>query len=134
MRKWRNRFQSKKIVVLAEYFEQQTNCSRYRRKMSQSTGEVFRRGISPIYLSSSNKWKPRNLRTALEKYFRFQWNCKKLRTEARNSMANPEIYFKFSLKLYIQFSKHFRSMILGKLGQGYCQKNRVLQFLAKIFG
>ena len=26
----------KKIVVLAEYFEQQTNCSRYRRKMSKS--------------------------------------------------------------------------------------------------
>ena len=44
-------------------------------------GEVLRRGISPIYLFSSNKWKPchgainsrpRNLRTALEKYFRFQ--------------------------------------------------------------
>ena len=65
-------------------------------------GEVLRRGISPIYLSSSNKWKPchgainsrsRNLRTALEKYFRFQWNCKQLRIEARNSMANSEIYF-----------------------------------------
>ena len=49
--------------------------------MSQSTGEVFRRGISPIYLSSSNKWKPyhetinsrpRNLKMALEKFFRFQ--------------------------------------------------------------
>ena len=48
-------------------------------------GEVLRWGISPIYLSSSNKWKwepcpgarssrPRNLRTAREKYFRFQWN------------------------------------------------------------
>ena len=44
-------------------------------------GEVPRGGINPIYLSSSNKWKPchraikswpRNLRTALEKYFRFQ--------------------------------------------------------------
>ena len=44
-------------------------------------GEVLCRGISPIYLSSSNKWRPchgainsrpRNLRTALEKYFRFQ--------------------------------------------------------------
>ena len=92
-RKSRNRHKNKKFVVLAEYFEQQTNCSRYRRKMSQSTGEVFRRGISPIYLSSSNKWKPRNLRTALEKYFRFQWNCKQLRIEARNSMANSEIYF-----------------------------------------
>ena len=65
-------------------------------------GEILRWGISPIYLSSSNKWKPchgainsrpRNLRTALEKYFRFQWNCKQLRIEARNSMANSEIYF-----------------------------------------
>ena len=65
-------------------------------------GEVLRREISPIYLSSSNKWKPchgainsrpRNLRTALEKYFRFQWNCKQLRIEARNSMENSEIYF-----------------------------------------
>ena len=59
-------------------------------------------GISPIYLSSSNKWKrchgainsrPRNLRTALEKFFRFQWNCKQLRIEARNSMANSEVCF-----------------------------------------
>ena len=41
----------------------------------------FREGISRIYLSLSNKWKkchgainsrPRNLRAALEKYFRFQ--------------------------------------------------------------
>ena len=64
--------------------------------------EVIHRGIRPIYLSSSNKWKPchgainsrpRNLRTALEKYFRFQWNCKQLRIEARNSMANSDIYF-----------------------------------------
>ena len=45
-----------------------------------SQGEVLRQGISPIYLSSSNKWKPRhgainsrprNLRMALGKYFRF---------------------------------------------------------------
>ena len=44
-------------------------------------GEVLRGGISRIYLSLSNKWKPwhgainswpRNLRTAVEKYFRFQ--------------------------------------------------------------
>ena len=34
--KWRNRFKNKKIVVSAEYFEQETNCSRYRRKNSQS--------------------------------------------------------------------------------------------------
>ena len=50
-------------------------------------GEVLGQGISPIYLSSSNKGKPchgaikswpRNHGTALEKYFRFQWNCKQL--------------------------------------------------------
>ena len=44
-------------------------------------GEVLRGGMSRIYLSLSNKWKPChgainsrpcNLRTALEKCFRFQ--------------------------------------------------------------
>ena len=54
--------------------------------------EVLRRGISRIYLSLSNKWKrchgainsrPRTLRTALEKYFQFQWY----------SETNPEIFF-----------------------------------------
>ena len=46
-------------------------------------GEIFHGGISRIYLSLSNKWKPcheainsrsrpRNLRTALRKFFRFQ--------------------------------------------------------------
>ena len=48
-------------------------------------GGVLHRGISPIYLSSSNEWKPchetinsrpRNLKMALEKFFRFQWNWK----------------------------------------------------------
>ena len=44
-------------------------------------GEVLHRGISPIYFPLSKKWKPchgainsrpRNLGTALEKYFRLQ--------------------------------------------------------------
>ena len=51
------------------------------KEKGANQGEVLGEGISPIYLSSSNKWKPchgainsrpRNLRTALEKYFRFQ--------------------------------------------------------------
>ena len=73
--------------------------------------EVIHRGIRPIYLSSSNKWKPChgainsrpcNLRMALEKYFRFRWNCKQLRIEARHSMANSEIYFRiFSETIHI---------------------------------
>ena len=28
----------------------------------------------------------------------------------------------------------FHIMILGRLGKGYCKKNRVLEFLPKIFG
>ena len=100
-RKWRNRSQNKKFVALAEYFKQQTNSSRYRKKWA-SQGEVLRRKISPIYFFWSNKWKPChgainsrpcNLRKALEKYFRFQWNCKQLRIETWNSMENSEIYF-----------------------------------------
>ena len=114
-RKWKNRFQNKKCVVLAEYFEQKTNCSRYRRKMSHQ-GEVLHRGISPIYFSSSNNWKPchgainsrpRNLGTALEKYFRLQWNCKQLRNEARNSMANSEIYFPIFSEIILTILKTF---------------------------
>ena len=98
-RKWRKRFQNKGFVVLEEYFGLQTNCSRCRRKTSQIYLFYL---ISPIYLFSSNKWKPchgainsrpLNLRTALQKYIRFQWNCKQLRIEARNSMANSETYF-----------------------------------------
>ena len=104
-------------------------------------GELLRRGISLIYLFSSNKWKPchgainsrpRNLRAAPEKWF--QWNCKQLRIEARNSMTNSEIYFPiFSETIHTILKIFFRSMIWGRLGKGYCKKDRVLEFLAKIF-
>ena len=113
-RKSRNRHKNKKFVVLAEYFEQQTNCSRYRRKMSQSRRSPSSRNQS--YLPFLIKWKPchgainsrpRNLRTTLEKYFWFQWICKQLRIEARNSMANCEIYFPvFSDTIHTIFSQH----------------------------
>ena len=49
-------------------------------------------------------------------------------------MANPEIYFAiFSESIYI-ILKIFHSMILGRLGKGYCKEKRVLGFLAKVFG
>ena len=38
----------------------------------------------------------------------------------------------FSLKLYIQFRKYFNSMVLGSVGRGYCGRNRVLKFLARL--
>ena len=102
-REWRNRFKNKIFFALAEYFEGQTNLEADIEEKWATQGEVLRGGISPIYLSLSNKWKPchgaikfrpRNLRTALEKNFRFQWNCKQLRIETRNGMANCEIYFR----------------------------------------
>ena len=98
--KWRNRFKKERFVVLAEYFEQQTDCSRYRRKICQSMRSPPWRNQALPFLS--NKWKtchratnswPHNFRTALEKYFWFQWNCKETTVEARSSIANCGIYF-----------------------------------------
>ena len=43
----------------------------------------------------------------------------------------------FSLKLYIQFWKYLRSVLLGSIGRSYSKKkrkNRMLEFLAKFFG
>ena len=100
-RKWMNRFKNKKFVFWAEYFEQHKIAADIEEK-STNEGEVIRGGISRIYLSLSNKLKPchrpinsrpSNLRTALEKYIWFQWNCKQLQIEARNSMANWQMYF-----------------------------------------
>ena len=93
-------------------------------------GEILCRGISPIYLSSSNKWKPcfgainsrpLNLRTELERYFRFQWNWKQVRIEARNSMANSQIYFPIFCETMHTILEYFHSMIWGSLGKGYCK-------------
>ena len=52
--RWINRSKIEKFVALAEYFEQQTDCSKYRRKISESRRSV-RGGNSGIYLSLSNK-------------------------------------------------------------------------------
>ena len=84
-------FKIQKFVVLAEYFEQQTDRNRYRRKISKSRIIPSWRGISHIYISSTVGHVI--LRTALKRYFRFPWNCEQLRVEARNSMLNCETYF-----------------------------------------
>ena len=87
-------------------------------------GEVLRRGISTNYLSSSNKWKPchgainsrsRNLRTALEKYFWFKWNCKQLRIKARDSIANSEFHFQIFSKTILTILKIFSQHDLRKV-------------------
>ena len=69
-------FKIEKFVVLAEYFEQQTDCSRYRKKISKLRKSPSCRGIGRIYISLSNKWKtchgainsrPRNFKNGAEK-------------------------------------------------------------------
>ena len=81
-------------------------------------GDVHHGEVIHIYLSLWNIWKPchgtiniwpHNLRTALEKYSRFHWNCKQLRVGARNSTSNCEIYFTIfsetihiTLKIFLQ--------------------------------
>ena len=92
-------------------------------KKLANQGEVLRGGISRIYLSLSNKWKPchgainsqpRYLRTTLEKYFRFKRNFEQLRIEARNSMTNCEIYFPIFFEAIHTISKIFSQHDLRK--------------------
>ena len=87
-RKWWNRFKLENSIVLAVYFQKQTDSANTEEKLLNQR-EVLLGGISHIYLCLSNKWKPYhgainswpgNLRAALEKYFRFHWNCKQLPT------------------------------------------------------
>ena len=94
-------FRIKKLLSWQNIFSNRQIAADIEEKWDNQ-GEVLCQGISPIYPSSSIKWKPchgainswsHNLRTALEKYFRFQWNCKQLWIEASNFMANSEIYF-----------------------------------------
>ena len=103
-RKWRNRFKNKKFVALAEYFEQQQTAADVQEKLANQ-GEALHGGISHIYVSLWNKWKSCqgaidsrlcNLRTTLKKHFQFQWNCKQLWIEARNSMAYSDNFTIFS--------------------------------------
>ena len=59
-----NIFEIEKFVALAEYFDQQTDCSRYRRKISQSKEKSFEEELvkftapSPFsHIISEQHWK-----------------------------------------------------------------------------
>ena len=143
-RKWRKTFKKEIFVVLEEYFEQQANCNRYRRKVNQSRAKeksfvqesvVF---TFPYETNGSHAREPSTvgyaiLRTALERYFRFHWYCKQLQVEARNGMPNCEICFPIFSELIYANWKYFHSMVLGIVGRGYFKKNKMLEFLADIF-
>ena len=100
-RKWSNRFTNKHLLSWLNILSNRQIAADIQEKWANQ-GEVLSGGISRIYLSLANKWKPchgainsrpRNLRMTLEKYFWFHWICKQLRINARNSMVNCEIYF-----------------------------------------
>ena len=85
-RKWRNRFKIIKFVALVEYSDQQTDCSRYRREISQSRRSPLWRN-QPYFLFLMKQMEPchgvisshpRNLKTVMEKYFWFQIAQKKI--------------------------------------------------------
>ena len=141
-RKWRKRFKIKKICCLGWIFWTADRLQQIANKVSQLRRSPSWR-ISRIYFSLSNKWKPcngaiksrpRNLRMALEKYFRFHWNCKQLRVEARNSMSNCEIYFPIFSETIHTIVKIFSEHGLWKCRERLLKKKKMLEFLANIFG
>ena len=77
--------------------------------------------------------RPRNLRIALKKYFDFTEIVNNYGLKRGTICQIVGFISQFSLKLYIQFWKYFHSMVLGSVDRGYCGKNRVLEFLAKIW-
>ena len=77
-----------KICCLGRIFWAADKLQQIQKENEPVKEKSFHGGISRTYLSLANKWKPchgprnsrpHNLRTALEKYFWFQWNCKQLR-------------------------------------------------------
>ena len=86
-RKRRKTFKIEKFVVLAEYFEQQTDCNRYRRETSKSRRSLREEKsvvFKFLHQTNGNHTKELSrvghviLRTALKRYFRFPRNCKQL--------------------------------------------------------
>ena len=94
-------------------------------------GEVLHRGITSICPSSSNKWKPChgviNSRHVISEP---HWKSTLYFSEILNNYGLKRgavweilrFISQFSLNLYIKFWKYFHSMILGRLGKGYCKK------------
>ena len=106
-----------KIACLRRIFWTAHRLQNIEQKLANQ-GEVLRWGISCIYLSLWNKWETChrainsqliNLKTTLEKYFWFHWNCKQLRVAASNSMSNFVIYFPlFSETIHASLKKRLQ--------------------------
>ena len=106
-------------------------------------GEVLCGGISRIYLSLSNKWKPsygvinsrpRNVGTALLKYFWFQGNCKETTGWSKEQQSKLLGLFPNFLWNYIyNFENVFTAWSEEVQVKVTVEKNRVLQFFPQNF-
>ena len=128
---WRSRFKNKKFVVLAEYFQQQTNCRRYRRKMSQSRRSPSWRNQSYlIFLIKQNgnhATEPQTVGHVIPEWqrkstFDFTESVNNYGLKRGRLWQIVRFLSQFSLKLNMQFWKYFYRLILGRLGRGYNKK------------
>ena len=132
---------TEKLVVLTEYLKQLTDSSRHRRKISQYWKKgVIKESVLFTFPYQTNKNHAIELSTVGHVISEYHWKSNFDFTEIVNnyglkwrSACQIWITFHFSLTLPIQLWKYSPSMVLAKVGRNYYQKNRILEFLAKIF-
>ena len=116
-RKQRNRFNIEKLAVLAEYFEQQADCNRQRRKISQSRGSPSWRNQQlftfPDQTNGNHATQPSTVSYIISEQhwkstFDFTEIVSNFRLNEKEQKSNCEIYFPiFSETIYIQFENIF---------------------------
>ena len=142
--KWRNRFKREKHVVLVEYLEEQIDYRRYKRRNRKS-----RRGPSwrwnQLYLFTFPYWTNGNHATELSAVSHViserHWKITLDFTEIVNKYGLKrgtvcqivKFISHYSLKLYIQYWKYFHRIVFESVSRDYSKRNRVLQFLVKVF-
>ena len=110
-RKWRNGFKIDKFVVLVEYLEKQTDCSRYRKNIIQSRRNPSWRNQSYLSflikqietMSRSYQLSASNLRQTLGKSFDFTEIANSYRLKQGVVYQTVRFVSQYSMKLYIQF-------------------------------
>ena len=101
-RKWRKRFKIENLLSWQNIFNSR-QITADREKKPANQGKVLCGRISyvfafPYQTNGNHATEPSTvghviLRMALERYFRFYWNCKQLRVQGRKSVWNCEINF-----------------------------------------
>ena len=128
MLSWQNILNSRQIAAAIE------------EKLANQ-GEVLSGGIICMYLSISNRWKPYHRAITVnhviseqhwKSTFDFSEIVNKRHIEVRSSIANCEIYFLIFFEAIHKILKIFSQHGLGSVGRGYCKKNEVLKFLARL--